>query len=249
MFKGFYNLTSAMLSQGKRLDVIANNMTNVATSGYKADTYTDSTFEEYILSRVGNKDKSGAVALGNASYILAPSQIYTNFNQGALEETGMPLDFAIEGDGFFAIEAGDGTAYTRCGNFALDDEGYLCLADGSRVLDISGEPLLLATDKINVDASGAIYREGGGYLGQIGVYAFEDNAQLQRDQRGYFTGDGAQLSDAATVHWKMQERANIDLIQEMTGMITSQRAYQSAAQISKMYDELMNKAANNLGNI
>ena len=132
LFKGFYNLTSAMLSQGKRLDVISNNMANVSTAGYKTDTYTDTTFREHMLSRVGNKDKSGAAQIGPASYILAPSKLYTDYSQGALEQTGMPLDFAIEGDGFFAVNSANGTVYTRAGSFALDDEGYLCQPDGSR---------------------------------------------------------------------------------------------------------------------
>ena len=113
MFKGFYNLTSGMLSQGRRLDVIANNMTNVATSGYKTDTYTDSTFQEYMVSRVGNKDKSAPAELGGASYILAPSKLYTDYTQGALEPTDLPFDFALEGEGFFAIQTEGGIAYTR----------------------------------------------------------------------------------------------------------------------------------------
>lgn len=250
MFKGFYNLTSGMLSQGRRLDVVANNMANVATTGYKEDTYTDSTFHEFIVNRVGNKEKS-PTPIGGASYILAPSQLYTDYTQGSVEETGMPLDFAIEGDGFFAIQSQDGVAYTRNGNFALDEEGFLCLADGSRVLDIAQQEIYLGTDKITADGAGAIYREtDGGYLAQIGLYAFADNGELERDPRGYFVGGGnVQAADGATIRWKAQERANTDLLQQMTTMITAQRAFQSAAQVSKMYDALMTKATTNLGNV
>lgn len=98
MFKGFYQLTSAMLSHGRRLDVVANNMTNVSTAGYKAERYTDSTaFKEVMLNRVGNKDKVHTEELGQISYILAPDEQYTDFTQGSLEETELPLDFAIEG--------------------------------------------------------------------------------------------------------------------------------------------------------
>lgn len=79
MYKGFYQLTSGMLSQGRRLDVIANNMSNVSTAGYKADRYTDSTaFREVLISRIGNKDKRNAAELGQESYILAPDQLYTD---------------------------------------------------------------------------------------------------------------------------------------------------------------------------
>lgn len=249
MFKGFYNLTSGMLSQGRRLDVIANNMTNVATSGYKSDIYTDSTFQEYMVSRVGNKDKSAPEELGGASYILAPSKLYTDYTQGALEPTDMPFDFALEGEGFFAVRTDDGIAYTRSGSFALDEEGYLCLPGAGRVLDIAKEPILLGTDMIRSDSTGAIFTEDGGYLGQLGVYAFEDNGQLERTPQGLFVGVGAPQASAATVHWKTIERANVDLVKEMTSMMTAQRAFQSAAQLSKMYDELMTKAATNLGNV
>ena len=133
MTKGFYNLTSGILSQSRRLDTVANNMTNLSTSGYKAEQYTDSTFQEVLISRVGNKDKSSPTVIGEESYILAPSQLYVDYSQGSLEETGLTLDFAIEGDGFFAIQTAQGVEYTRSGSFSLDGEGYLCLpAHGHR---------------------------------------------------------------------------------------------------------------------
>lgn len=248
MFKGFYNLTSGMLSQGRRLDVISNNMVNVATSGYKADTYTDSTFQEYIVSRIGNKIKNPE-EIGGASYILAPSQLYTDFSGGAMEQTDLTLDFGLEGDGFFAVETADGVAYTRAGSFALDDEGYLVLPGAGRVLDISEQPIYLGTDMIHVDSAGVIYTNDGAYMGQLGVFSFEDNGELERNPQGLFVNGGDPQASTAVVHWKMIERANVDLVKEMTSMITAQRAYQSAAEISKMYDELMTKASTNLGNV
>lgn len=250
MFKGFYNLTSAMLSQGRRLDVIANNMTNVSTTGYKADTYTDSTFQEFLVSRVGNKDKSQPAALGRSSYILAPSKLYTDYAQGVLEPTDQNLDFALDGDGFFAVQTLDGTAYTRSGSFSLDEEGYLCLPGEGRILDRGGEPILLGTDKITADSEGVIYSEAGTYLGQIGVYSFQDNGQLARNPLGLFSAGGqTAAAGTAVVYQKMVERANVDLVREMTGMMTAQRAFQSAAQVSRMYDELMGRAATDLGNV
>ena len=141
MTKGFYNLTSGILSQSRRLDTVANNMTNLSTSGYKAEQYTDSTFQEVLISRVGNKDKSSPTVIGEESYILAPSQLYVDYSQGSLEETGLTLDFAIEGDGFFAIQTAQGVEYTRSGSFSLDGEGYLCLPAHGRVLGADGQPL------------------------------------------------------------------------------------------------------------
>ena len=169
MTKGFYNLTSGILSQSRRLDTVANNMTNLSTSGYKAEQYTDSTFQEVLISRVGNKDKSSPTVIGEESYILAPSQLYVDYSQGSLEETGLTLDFAIEGDGFFAIQTAQGVEYTRSGSFSLDGEGYLCLPAHGRVLGADGQPVYLATDRIRADQAGNLYTEGGGYVGRLGM--------------------------------------------------------------------------------
>lgn len=248
MFKGFYNLTSGMLSQGRRLDVVANNMTNVSTNGYKAERYADSTFQDHIMSRVGNSDKSNPNELGGSSYILAPSKLYTDYTQGYLEPTGMPLNFALAGDGFFSIQTPEGVAYTRSGNFSLDQEGYLCLPPEGRVLNASGTPIKLGTEQINADASGNLTAEDGTFLAKLGVFTFADNAQLSQNARGLFTGTGAQAANTP-VTWKALERSNVDLVQQMVTMMSSQRALQSAAQLSKMYDQLMTKANNDLGRV
>ena len=147
MIKGFYNLTSGMLSQGRRLDVVANNMTNISTAGYKAEHYTDRTFDEVMVTRIGNKIKTPYETLETyQSHILAPDELYTDFSQSSFEETNLPLDFAIQGEGFFAIETVDGVAYTRAGSFTLDNEGYLCLSELGRVLDRDGKHIQLQTD-------------------------------------------------------------------------------------------------------
>ncbi len=100
MTKGFYNLTSGILSQSRRLDTVGNNMTNITTPGYKQEIYTDTTFDEVLISRIGNKDKQDSTPLGQESYILAPSELYVDYQQGTLEETGQTFDFAIQGNGF-----------------------------------------------------------------------------------------------------------------------------------------------------
>lgn len=154
------------------------------------------------------------------------------------------------GDGFFAIQDEEGNvAYTRAGNFSLDDEGYLCYPGQGRVLDREGEPIVLATDKLNVDAQGNIFTQNGGYLGSLGVYTFpeEDMQTLEQDDRGFFIGEGAEAVDSPQILWKYLERSNVDMIRQMTEMLTCQRALQSAASVSKMYDEVMGHSANDIG--
>ena len=250
MFKGFYNLTSGMLTQGRNLDVISNNMTNVATAGFKADRYTFSTFQEVMWKRVGNMDRK-YTDLGEQSWITAPSRLYTDYEQGGIEETGQPLDFAIEGDGFFALLTPNGErVYTRNGNFSLDDDGYLWLSGYGRVLNANGDPMHLITDRITADDIGNLYAENGGYLGRVGVFRFEDNGELEKNNYGFFVSqaDGEVTTDIR-IHHKWVERSNLDLVQQMTGMITAQRAYQSAAEVTKIYDDVMRKSTEDVGRL
>jgi flagellar basal-body rod protein FlgG len=251
MFRGFYQLTSAMLSHGRRLDVIANNMTNISTAGYKSERYTDSTaFREAVLSRVGNKDKVNTEEIGPISYILAPDQQYTDYTQGSLEETELPLDFAIEGDGFFAIEWDGEIAYTRAGSFNLDDELYLVLPGQGRVLDVNNQPIQLPTDQIYVDVDGGIYTlNNRNHLADLGVFSFEDNAALERNDYGLFTGGQPQASENYVIHHKWLERSNSNMVHEMVSMMSAQRALQSAAQMSKIYDQVITKDTTELGRL
>lgn len=249
MFKGFYNLTSGVLTHQRNLNVVANNMTNISTPGYKQDRYTATTFDEVIYSRVGNKDGLGS-EIGGQSYIRATSDIDTDFTQGVLEPTGLPLDFAINGNGFFAVQNANGeVAYTRSGNFSLDNEGYLCLPGYGRVLNPQGGTIHLGTDKIHADPQGMIHYDEGGILGQVGIYTFADNAALERNVQGLFTGGGAQPTQTSEVLNGYVERSNTDIMKQMTDMITYQRSLQSAAQAMKMYDSLMTKATNDVGRL
>ena len=248
MFKGFYQLTSAMLSQGRRLDVVSHNMTNISTAGYKLDRYTDSTFQDVLISRVGNKNKAVSTEMGEETYILAPSELVTDFTQGSMEETTLPLDFAIIGDGFFAIDRDGDVAYTRNGSFNLDDEGYLCLWGQGRVLNSEGQPIQLPTDHIYVNKLGEIYTEADrNYLGTLGIYATENTEDLERNEYGLFTGGNFQLSENYEIRHRMVERSNVNMVEGMVLMMSSQRALQSAAQMSKIYDAVMSKATTELG--
>lgn len=249
MFKGFYNLTSGMLTNQRHLNVIGNNMVNVSTAGFKQDKYTATTFDDVLYHRVGNKDGKGE-AIGNQSYIRATSQIYTDYTQGTLEPTHLPLDFAINGEGFFAIQnEGGQRLYTRMGNFSLDDEGYLSLQGFGRVLDSEGREIYLGTDKVYGDGTERIYYEGGGMLARLGVFVPNDPAALEHSPEGFFQGGNMQLSQAPKVLNGYLERSNTDIVKQMTDMISVQRSLQSAAQVSKMYDQLMTKATSEIGRL
>ena len=248
MFKGFYNLTSGMYTQQKNLNVVGNNLVNISTAGFKQSRYTARTFDDVMYTRVGNREKI-YTDIGRQSYIRANSEIYVNFDQGIPEPTNIPLDFAIYGDGFFAVRDGDGNvSYTRAGSFSLDDEGYLCFPGVGYVMDPDGERIQLRTDKLNVDQQGNIFqKDNGGYLGTVGVYQFEDLEQLEHNDAGFFTGEGAEAVENPYILWKYLERSNADMIQQMTEMLTCQRALQSCATVTKIYDEVMGHTASDVG--
>ena len=249
MFKGFYNLTSGMATHQRNLNVVGNNMVNISTAGFKESRYIASTFDDVMYSRVGNEEKI-YTEIGRQSYIRANSEIYVDYSQGIPEPTEIPLDFAIMGEGFFAIqqEGGD-IVYTRAGSFSLDGEGYLCFPGTGRVLDPEGNPIQLPTDKLTADRKGNLSTENGDYLGTLGVYVFEDNQALERTPYGLFLGDGAQATDEMTILHKWVERSNVNMVKEMVKMITTQRALQSAAQMSQIYDEVIKRAVNDIGRL
>lgn len=248
MFKGFYNLTSGMHTQQQNLNVVGNNLVNVSTAGFKQSRYTARTFDDVMYTRVGNREKI-YTDIGRQSYIRANDEVYVDYSQGVPEPTNIPLDFAIMGEGFFAIQSLEGgTVYTRAGSFSLDDEGYLCFPGMGYVLNPDGERIQLRTDKLNVDDQGNIFhKDTGGYLGTVGVYEFEDVAQLEHNGDGFFTGEGAQAVQTPYVLWKYLERSNADMIQQMTEMLTCQRALQSCATVTKMYDEVMGHSSSDVG--
>ncbi len=267
MFQGFYNLASGMLYQNRNLNVISNNMVNVSTPGYKSDKLVSTTFKDEMLYRNGNRNKSNPVEIGSVSMIRSARTTKTYYDQGAVEETGGNLDFALTKPGFFAIEDSNGNRiYTRNGSFGLDDEGYLSLSSLGRVLGDDGNPIELSSDHITVDQLGNIYEEplkGLGtdedgtnsdnteprFLGKIGVVDFADYTQLVKGDNGTYTTTAEAAAANGGIQWKTIERSNIDPIEEMTSMMSSQRASQSAAQVLQMYDQLMGRIVSDIGRV
>lgn len=268
MYQGFYNLTSGMLTQSRNLNVISNNMVNVQTSGYKRDTMVTSTFQEEMLYRTGRHNKENPTPLSVTSKIKTASRTYVDYDQGSFEQTEGLYDFAIGGKGFFSIQTQDGVRYTRNGSFAVDEEGYLVLPEAGRVLSEAGEPIQIDDENFSVDSRGNITvleREDPDaeedseeerelrQLGTVGVVDFADYEQLHKEDNGlYSTAQApvqAQDGERPQLLWKTVEKSNVDMVDEMTAMMSSQRALQSAAQVLKMYDQIMSKSATDVGRL
>lgn len=257
MVKGFYNLTSGMLTQRRTLDVISTNMSNVSTIGYKADTLLSSTFDEALLSRTGNEDKAHPEGLADTSMARIPRETVTNFDIGNLRPSYSPLDFAIISDGFFQVQNENGEVrYTRNGSFNIDDRGYICTQDGDLVLGENGPIQVYYPDsetqfnaeKVQVDQSGNVSDSDGNFVDKFAIVTFVDTTQLVK-QDGYFTGGGEPLGIEATIQQRYLEASNVEPVKEMVKMIESERHLQSMAQVLKMYDQMIAKAATDIGRI
>lgn len=268
MYDGFYKLTSGMLTQSRNLNVIGNNMVNLQTPGYKQDTMVSTTFQEEMLYRTGRTAKADPSPLATTSRIKAADRTYVNYTQGNLELTDGIYDFALSGKGFFCIETAAGERYTRNGSFAVDGEGYLELPGVGRVLSADGQPIFIDNENFTVDEQGNISVIIGGTAGEDGeaedariqqygrlkVVDFADYDELQREDNGIFSTNQAQILPgeegySPDILWKTLEKSNVNMVTEMTAMMSSQRALQSAAQALKMYDQIMSKSVTDVGRL
>jgi len=225
----------------------------MSTPGFKKDDVMTTTFAEALAYRTGSIDKRSPAPLNTVAMMRVVDEKITNYEQGLFDTTGRPFDVAIAGEGFFEIQTPGGeTVYTRNGSFTLDDEGYLFLQHIGRVTGADGEPIFLGTDKVEFKWDGEIVYDNGARLGQLRIVGFYDYYPLEKTGEGMFINeDPANVFEVEIpdVRWKMLERSNVNSINEMVGMITSQRALQSASQVIKMYDMIMSKAANDLGRL
>ena len=269
MYDGFYKLTSGMLTQSRNLNVISNNMVNIQMPGYKQDTMVSTTFQEEMLYRTGRQSKGNPLPLATTSRIKAADRTYVNYNQGSFETTDGIYDFALSGNGFFCVQTPNGERYTRNGSFAVDNEGYLELPGIGRVLSADNQYIRIDSEDFTVDGQGNITAvlqpqgddEDNWYggdeepqvqqYGTLKVVDFADYDQLQREDNGIFSTNQAPLAPAGDTQivWKTLEKSNVDMVNEMTAMMSSQRALQSAAQALKRYDQVMSKSVSDVGRL
>ena len=246
MTRGFYILGSGLLTQSRVLSTISSNMANAETTGYKAQKMATTTFGSMVMANLDSKN----IALGTVSLMNTVDELQIDHSQGSLAQTGRNLDFAIQGEGLFAVQGKNGTVYTRNGNFNLDDEGYLVLNGVGRVLGADGEPIMLATDDFTADSSGNLMVNGE-TAGKIGIYTLADYNTLQADGQGCYTSAGEQLTlmDSPTVLSQTLEGSNVDETKEMTAAISSERNLQSCSQAIQMYYETMDKAVSEIAKV
>ena len=215
----------------RELQVVANNIANASTTGYRQEGLI---FGEYIKRTEGGSSISMATAnIRNTSHL-----------QGGLVPTGGQLDFAIEGDGYFAIETPAGERLTRAGNFALSAEGDLVTHDGFRVLDAGGAPVFIPPDVTNLGmaADGTLSAEGKP-LAQLGLFRPSDPTGLVREDGVMFRAEGGTEPLLETrILQGFLEGSNVDPIEQVARMIEVQRAYEMGQSFLEAENERIRSA-------
>ncbi len=253
MLSGFYTAASGVLMQQRTLNTISNNIANASTPGARSARLVSTTFEQELTTRL---ETGNTEVIGSQSPVRIVDTVFTDFDMGLVQETGRPFDFAITGDGFFSInlDGSDQIAYSRNGNFDIDNEGYLELRGVGRVLGEGGE-IFLGTSDFTVTSDGVIYNSEGNQVDTLRLRVPADYNDLQQVTSGlYFNPNDAQAVDnidgtPLTVLQGHFENSNIDLNREYTLLMEAQRGFQSCSSALQMIDVINQKTVSQISSL
>jgi flagellar basal-body rod protein FlgF len=226
MERGLYIAAAGMAAGLARQDLLANDLANASTPGYKPDRAAQRSFGGMLLSNT----RTGAAigVLGGGSRI---DEIRTNVAQAPIRQTGEALDFAVEGEGFFAVQTDQGVRYTRNGRFAASAQGFLVDAFGRQVLGRNGGPIRLQGGKVDP--------------GALGVFAV--NGAVKQGE-GLFAGAAAGAG-TGTVRAGALEGSGIDPARTLVDMIASMRGFEAGQKAISTIDETLGRAATQVGTL
>ena len=257
MVKGLYTSATGMINEQRRVDVLANNLANSSTTGFKAEGSTSESFYDVLAYKI--KDTSEPFAarkLGAMNLGVKIGETYTDYSEGSFVTTNNDYDMALSGKGFFAIEftSKDGevsTKYTRAGDFIVNTKGELVNKNGDYVLDINGQHIILdPLVKPTMGLDGTIYQNGNA-VATIQVQDFEDYNYLKKYGENYYDAiEGATLIEStATIYNGMLEASNVQTVKEMVNLINYQRAYETNQKMIQAHNETLDVAVNQLGKV
>ena len=247
MIYGLYLSANGLLTQGMRADVISNNLANGNTHGFKKDFLALRQRDPEVLRQgtLGSQSQRHLLSIGGA---VEGDRSHSIFQQGELQKTGNPLDFALNGQGFFKVRSDGGKEfYTRNGAFSLNAQGLLSATNGMNVLSFDGEPIEIGEGSVDVDETGTLYLDGEA-VAQIGVFDLPEAGDLHKVGENLFENQGRaqeQPSEAQIKNGHL-EQASVSTIREMTSLIEAQRAYQANARLIGIQDETLGKAISQL---
>jgi flagellar basal-body rod protein FlgG len=224
-----------LFREEKRYDIIANNLSNLQTVGYKKDVPV---FHKVFSSALGS------------SLAEDPLETVTVFQQGNLQATGNSLDMAVEGEGFFKVKTPGGIRYTRSGNFHLNNDGVLVQANGYPVLG-SGREINIRGNRVVIDKDGTISVDGSN-RGKIDLVTFADLNGLRKEGQTLFKLVKEQdeiTPKQSQIQQGSLEFSNVDALEEMVKIIDSLRTFQASHKIVQVQDELNGRVVNDLAKV
>jgi flagellar basal-body rod protein FlgF len=244
---------SRQMVLGRELDVVANNIANVNTNGFKTNS---SVFQEYLMPTARGNHFPGASK--RISQVIDP-ETYRDMGQGAMERTGNPLDVAIGGDAFLVVQTPNGQRYTRDGSLQINSAGQLVTADGFPVQGDNGPIVFQPTDHdVSITADGRItVIEGNNNRtesarGRLSLVSFANPQQLQNDGNNSFiapAGVAATPATNATLKQGYVEKSNVSGVHEMTRLIEITRSYTEVANLLQQESDLHKTAIQQLAQV
>jgi flagellar basal-body rod protein FlgG len=226
MDRGLYVAAAGMRAEQVRQDQLSSDLANAATPGYKRDRTIQSSFGDMLVANT----RTGAT-VGRVGFGPHVTETATDIRPAAARETGEPLDFAVEGDGFFSVRTDDGVRYARAGRFSAEPGGTLTDASGNAVLGPGGQPVRVGADGTVPPAS-------------IGVVLLTD--PVKRGE-GLFDGTPGGPGTAGPVRQGFLEGSGVDPTRAMVDMIASLRAFEAGQKSITTIDETLGRAASQVG--
>jgi flagellar basal-body rod protein FlgG len=258
MIRSLFTAATGMIAQQLNLDVIANNLANVNTPGYKKSRAEFQDLMYQITQEPGTVNTQGTGPAGiQVGLGVRPSTVGKLHSQGDFESTSNPFDIAIEGDGFFEVtlENGD-SVYTRSGNFKLNEVGQMVTADGY----LLNPAITVPPDALGVTVSpeGEVLVKQPGTaaatnIGQLQVARFQNPAGLRSRGRNFFEETEASGAPTlgnpgdqgfGTIAQGFIESSNVSVVEEVVQMVTGQRAYEANSKVIQTADQLLSNAIN-----
>ncbi len=224
---GLYIAASGMVAEQVRQDQLSSDLANASTPGYKSDQSPQHSFGEVLLANA-----PGAPAVGSANLGVALGATYTDMAPGPIQDTGQPLDFAIEGEGFFAVQTAQGVRYTRDGQFTASAQGLLTDAQGNPILSQSGTP-------VKVGADGTVQPSALGVFMVPGATKQGENLYAGTPSEG----------KAGAIRQGALEGSGVDAAKVMVDMITSLRTFQSGQQAIQAIGQTLQQASTQVGSL
>ena len=240
MIRGIYIAASGLLAESARQDVIANNLANATTTGFKRSESTSAPFGEMLLHNMG---MPGMPAVGTMEMGAQVQGIDRIDSQGALRFTGNRLDLALIGSGDFTIDTPNGRRYTRDGSFGLDSNGHLVTKEGNDVLGVNG-PITLDRGEVKISADGTI-TQGGTVRGRLLLTDLAPES-IATEGNSLHTGTPTGTS-SARVRQNHLESSTVNVVSEMVDLIRVMRAFEANQKSVHAHDEALQASTTRVG--